>query len=308
MAAGGGGVTSFNTRTGAVTLSSGDVTGALGFTPYSNANPSGYITSSALSPYATLASPALTGTPTAPTATGGTNTTQIATTAFVTAAVAGVSSPVTWSGGNAQLEYSNSQRTIADDQGWATHAHPVGGSWNTWTAAIGTTSVTLSTSGNSSIILPMFVPTHMLLEDLIIWNSDASGAHAFEWRLYRNKLNNGNSGENTVDAVTGANGTFSYTPSAADTRTSTAATPGTYLAPGVYFLVLRNTSGSVSVNITAAAAGVTGAPATHRVKNLGSALGTTLDIVTSATAGSSQQRMPAVALRGLVAGMPAVYG
>ena len=37
---------------------------------------------------APLASPALTGTPTAPTATGGTNNTQIATTAFVTSAVA----------------------------------------------------------------------------------------------------------------------------------------------------------------------------------------------------------------------------
>lgn len=37
---------------------------------------------------ANLVSPALTGTPTAPTATGGTNTTQIASTAFVTAAVA----------------------------------------------------------------------------------------------------------------------------------------------------------------------------------------------------------------------------
>ena len=42
----GGGVTSFNTRTGAVTLSSGDVTGALGYTPYNSTNPSGYITSS----------------------------------------------------------------------------------------------------------------------------------------------------------------------------------------------------------------------------------------------------------------------
>ena len=37
-----------------------------------------------------LASPALTGTPTAPTANPGTNTTQVATTAFVTAAVAAV--------------------------------------------------------------------------------------------------------------------------------------------------------------------------------------------------------------------------
>ena len=38
-----GGVTSFNTRTGAVTLTSGDVTSALTFTPYSASNPSGYI-------------------------------------------------------------------------------------------------------------------------------------------------------------------------------------------------------------------------------------------------------------------------
>jgi hypothetical protein len=41
---------------------------------------------------APLASPALTGTPTAPTASGGTNTTQIATTAFVSAAIAALSS------------------------------------------------------------------------------------------------------------------------------------------------------------------------------------------------------------------------
>jgi hypothetical protein len=40
-----------------------------------------------ISGFAPLASPALTGTPTAPTATAGTNTTQIATTAFVAAAI-----------------------------------------------------------------------------------------------------------------------------------------------------------------------------------------------------------------------------
>lgn len=62
------GVASFNTRTGAVVLNTADITGAGG---------------------AVLASPALTGTPTAPTATAGTNTTQLATTAFVAAAVAG---------------------------------------------------------------------------------------------------------------------------------------------------------------------------------------------------------------------------
>lgn len=38
------GLTSFNTRTGAITLTSSDVTTALGFTPYNATNPSGYIT------------------------------------------------------------------------------------------------------------------------------------------------------------------------------------------------------------------------------------------------------------------------
>lgn len=60
-----GGVTSFNTRTGAISLTSGDVTTALTFTP------------------ANIASPTFTGTPAAPTPSTSDNTTKIATTAFV---------------------------------------------------------------------------------------------------------------------------------------------------------------------------------------------------------------------------------
>lgn len=54
--------------------------------------PSYYATASALSAKANLASPTFTGTPKAPTAAKGTNTTQIATTAFVMAAVNAISS------------------------------------------------------------------------------------------------------------------------------------------------------------------------------------------------------------------------
>lgn len=61
-----GGVTSFNGRAGVVQLQAADITGAGG---------------------AVLASPAFTGTPNAPTATAGTNTTQLATCAFVAAAL-----------------------------------------------------------------------------------------------------------------------------------------------------------------------------------------------------------------------------
>ena len=56
-----GGVTSFNTRTGAIILASSDVTTALGFTPYNATNPNGYITSSALSSYLPLSGGTLTG-------------------------------------------------------------------------------------------------------------------------------------------------------------------------------------------------------------------------------------------------------
>lgn len=44
-ASGSAGVLSFNTRTGAVTLTSGDVTTALGYAPYNASNPAGYISS-----------------------------------------------------------------------------------------------------------------------------------------------------------------------------------------------------------------------------------------------------------------------
>ena len=111
----GGGLVSFQGRTTpAAVLVSGDVTGALGFTPASLASPTFTGIPSAptasvstnttqiattafvlqefgalLPAYATLANPNFTGTPTAPTATTGTNTTQLATTAFVQSAVAG---------------------------------------------------------------------------------------------------------------------------------------------------------------------------------------------------------------------------
>lgn len=96
------GVSSVNTRTGAITIGSSDVTAALTFTPYNATNPNGYQTSAQLvtavgtettrataaeALLAPLASPALTGTPTVPTAAPGTNTTQAASTAYSTAAI-----------------------------------------------------------------------------------------------------------------------------------------------------------------------------------------------------------------------------
>jgi hypothetical protein len=90
--AGSGAVTSVAGRTGAVVLAVADVSGAAPLasptftgtvTIPAGASISGYATTASLSSYAPLASPALTGTPTAPTAATSTNTTQVATTAYV---------------------------------------------------------------------------------------------------------------------------------------------------------------------------------------------------------------------------------
>lgn len=64
-------------------------------------------TQTALNLKANLGSPTFTGTPAAPTATAGTNTTQIATTQFVTAAVAAVSAPTILSGTSPQLTFGS---------------------------------------------------------------------------------------------------------------------------------------------------------------------------------------------------------
>lgn len=85
---GGGAVTSVAGKTGVVTLVKGDV--GLGNVDNTSdaGKPVSTATSTALGLKADKASPTFTGTPAAPTATPGTNTTQLATTAFVTAAVA----------------------------------------------------------------------------------------------------------------------------------------------------------------------------------------------------------------------------
>jgi hypothetical protein len=114
-------------------ITSGNVTTALGFTPYNATNPSGYITASSLSPYAPLANPIFTGAPVAPTAAADTNTTQLATTAYVV--------------GQGYLKSSTASSTYA----------PLGGSGasGTWSISItgnaGTVTGGVYTSSNQTI-------------------------------------------------------------------------------------------------------------------------------------------------------------
>ncbi len=87
-----GGVSSVAGKSGAVTLVKGDIgLGNVDNTSDSN-KPVSTATQTALNAKANLASPTFTGTPAAPTASAGTNTTQLATTAFVQTALSGAES------------------------------------------------------------------------------------------------------------------------------------------------------------------------------------------------------------------------
>jgi hypothetical protein len=100
-----------------------------------------------LASYATLASPTFTGTPAAPTATAGTNTTQLATTAFVTTAVAGggtVSSVFTRTGA---VVAASGDYTVAQVTGAAPLASPMfTGTPVAPTATAGTNTTQLATT------------------------------------------------------------------------------------------------------------------------------------------------------------------
>ena len=145
-----------------------------------------YINSKAATVYAPLASPALTGTPTAPTATAGTNTTQIATTAFVqnavTSAIAGVTQfnyqvvttlPSTGQKGTIYLiSNGGSGQNIYDEYIWYEDTD-ISGRWE----KIGTTEVDLSGYAKlSPTSIQTFTGDHMLKGTLTVNNPSSGGS------------------------------------------------------------------------------------------------------------------------------------
>jgi hypothetical protein len=129
-------------------ITSGMVTTALGYTPYNSTNPNGYITSAALASYATLASPALTGAPTAPTAAADTNTTQLATTAFVVGQAASATSPMNGAAAvGTSLRYARQDHVHPTDTTRAPLASPAfTGTPTAPTAATGTNTTQIATT------------------------------------------------------------------------------------------------------------------------------------------------------------------
>jgi len=164
------GVASVNSRTGNVIINSNDVVSALGFTPVGTNNT------------------ALTGTPTAPTATAGTSTQQIATTAFVQAAV---------TGGTAGVASFNTRTGAvalnADDVVTAIEAG----------ANVGTVSIDSTTPNNASHTLMLNRTANKVggtqghvYSALFVDTTVSPGVNNFEWGVTSRVNNSASGGEN----------------------------------------------------------------------------------------------------------------
>lgn len=183
----------------------------------------------------------------------------------------------------------NARLHTLDDAGHDTIL--AGASWQAFAYAAGLTHASTTTGGiNLDVVggglggakaIPVLLHNPMLLQQLTIWNTDTASARTAEWSLYVD------SGDATFDLVTGATGTFSFTPGgAASLRSSAAASAPVFLSPGTYWLVIRNTSGAQTFGLGLVAAGTMVVNASRTNTGI-AALGSTIDI-SAWTAATSQ--------------------
>lgn len=162
------GVASVNGRIGIVTLSKTDV-GLANADNTSDANkPVSTATQTALNLKANLASPTFTGTPAVPTASPGTNTTQVASTAFVEAAVAAApgGGASDWGDLGGTLSDQTDLQAALDAKAASSHTHPATGISDSTTvgravltaanaaaarSAMGATDLAIGTTGTTAM-------------------------------------------------------------------------------------------------------------------------------------------------------------
>jgi hypothetical protein len=131
-----------------------------------------------LSSLAPKASPTFTGTPAAPTATGGTNTTQLATTAFVQAAIpTGLSGTVTYTSNQSASTSDAGKLVIMNCSGACAYTLPTSHpstTWNAWIISIGSTTATIVLGGSDTFNGSTNVPVLNRYRVLSVWANTAT--------------------------------------------------------------------------------------------------------------------------------------
>jgi hypothetical protein len=165
--------------------------------------------------------------------------------------------------------------------GWAPWAFPAHHSpSSSFGSAIALTAVSAGAGG--AILVPMVVPGKMLLQAILVRNTNASALRTAEARLYVQGSNSGAAAENTLNFVAGTDAAWSFTPGASSDAAASVSGAPVYLNPGVYWLCLRNTSASQTFSV--GSSGLTFKTTHLNFQQAIPALGATLDAVTGWTA------------------------
>lgn len=192
------------------------------------------------------------------------------------------------------LMYDSQRSRVIGSVGWQAYAVPVGyGS----TALLAASSLAAN-GGTAAIQIP--VTGHMLLQAVYIWNTDTSTARSWNWSLYKQYLNNGNAGENSLTRVAVGTAADSFTPGAASMRNIAASGAPIYLGPGIYWLAVQNVHASNTFGLGNSTTGTAATFQYWKTKTTTNPNGSTLDFV--AVTWAMQTGVPFAALDGRVFG------
>jgi len=183
--------------------------------------------------------------------------------------------------------------------GWQPYAFPI----NFVANAAFTTSLTLAANGGS-LAVPIAVNSLMKLTSVSTRNNAATLARLWGWDLYKQELNTGVAGENTLTRVVASNGNDSFTATVASTRTL-AASANTVLKPGIYWLVIQNRHVTNTFVMGSTAASAAFAINSAQTKTTTNPNGANLDFV--AATWTKVTAMYPVRLNGIVFGQAAAF-
>ena len=140
--------------------------------------------------------------------------------------------------------------TSTNAAGFMPFAYPIGGS----PTDTGTTTLTLAANGGS-LAFPVELTAPLDCYGLILRNTDTTLQRSFHWAIYQQMSETGPllNEEDLTRVMGGA--TFTFTASAASTRSSESQPNPTRIGPGIFWCVIRNAHATNTFGLGVQAAG-----------------------------------------------------
>ena len=195
--------------------------------------------------------------------------------------------------------YDGQRNRAVSSVGWAPNALQQGAY-----QGMAISSSTSIAANGGTLLIPVLVQSHLLLEEVTIRQASTSLAREWGWDLYVQDLNNGNGGENTLRRVAESNGNDAFTPGAASIRSLAATGAPVYLAPGVYWLAIQCTHATNALALSHNT-GTSSIINTGQMKTTTNPNGATLDAV--AATWTKQNDLFFAALKGRVFGQTTAF-